>query len=127
MKITDLPALGQPLEGGIFCGLITTPDGTHHAVVLLADKPATRLDWKAAGAWAATVGGTLPTRPVAALLFANAKAQFEEVWHWTADDFDGSCAWFQDFGYGGQSYNRMRYDSGARAVRMIPLAQGGKP
>ena len=97
MQFTELPGLGQPLQGGIFCGLTTTPDGAHHAVVLLADKPPTRLDWQAACAWAETVGGALPTRPVAAMLFANAKAKFEEAWHWTADAFGGSYAWVQLF------------------------------
>ena len=44
-----LPALGADLEGGTFCGLTTKPDGTHHAVVLLADKPAERLNWTEIG------------------------------------------------------------------------------
>lgn len=121
MRFADLPALGQPLESGIFCGLTTAPDGTHHAVVLLADKPAAGLSWKAAGAWTGTVGGTLPTRPVAAMLFANAKAQFDEAWHWTADEFDGSYAWYQDFDYGCQNDNHKSCEGRARAVRLIPI------
>lgn len=121
MKFNDLPALGQPLDGGTFCGLTTAADGQHFAVVLLADKPANRLSWKAAGAWAETVGGTLPTRPVAAMLFANAKDQFEEAWHWTADEFDGWCAWNQTFNHGTQHHNHKSYEGRARAVRLIPI------
>ena len=77
MKLSDLPAIGQPLAAGIFVGLTTRADGTHHAVVLLADKPPTDLGWRQAMDWAKGIDAELPTRPVAALLFANAKDQFE--------------------------------------------------
>ena len=30
MSITDLPAIGQPLDGGTFAGLTTMPDGTQN-------------------------------------------------------------------------------------------------
>ena len=122
-----LPALGAAFEGGIFCGLTTKPDGTHHAVVLLPDAPAERLKWADAMAWAEALGNgaQLPTRPVAALLFANAKPQFEEAWHWTSevDADDSSCAWDQDFYFGGgdQSYYHKSYAGRARAVRLIQL------
>ena len=122
MQFTDLPGLGQPLEGGTFAGLTTAPDGKVLAVVLMADKPATRLDWEAACAWAQTVGGTLPTRPVAAMLFANAKAQFEEAWHWTADEFGGSYAWGQSFNYGTQGTLHKSCEGRARAVRLLDEA-----
>jgi hypothetical protein len=51
-----LPALGAPLEGGTFAGLITLPNGTHNAVVLL---PALGdgLDWWEACEWANKHGG----------------------------------------------------------------------
>jgi hypothetical protein len=77
MKLSALPALLQPLEGGLFAGVCTTPDGTHHAVVLLPDAPADRLNWADAMAWAESLGegAQLPSRPVAALLYANAKPQ----------------------------------------------------
>ena len=127
MQFTDLPAPGQPLQGGIFAGLTTAPDGQHFAVVLLADKPATRLDWQAACAWVEAVGGTLPTRPVAAMLFANAKDAFDPTWYWTADEVDGSYAWGQYFGYGVQISHSKSYEGRARAVRLIPVEQGGKP
>lgn len=69
MNFAQLPALGAPLEGGVFAGLTTQPDGTHCAVVLLPAK-GTDLNWEAAKAWAAEQGGELPSRPVAALLLS---------------------------------------------------------
>ena len=121
MQLSTLPALLQPLEGGLFAGLTTTPDGLHHAVVLLPDKPDGLLTWKKAMAWAEGIGAALPTRPVAALLFANAKAQFDPEWHWTSEAFDGSYAWGQYFYYGGQDTTHESYEGRARAVRLIQL------
>jgi hypothetical protein len=121
MKLSDLPALLQPLEGGLFAGVCTTPDGAHHAVVLLADKPDEKLTWKQAMNWAEKLGAVLPTRPVAALLFANTKAQFEPEWHWTSESFDGSYAWDQNFFSGIQSNGHKSYEGRARAVRLIQL------
>jgi hypothetical protein len=121
MQFADLPPLGQPLDCGLFAGLITTPDGTHHAVVLLADKPAAKLTWKKAMNWAEKLGAALPTRPVAALLCANAKDQFEPAWHWTSEAFDGSYAWSQYFDNGFQSCSPKSYEGRCRAVRLIQL------
>lgn len=123
MHLKDLPALGQPLEGGTFAGLTTRPDGTHHAVVLLADKPGGRLTWAQATEWAGSLNAQLPSRPVAALLFANAKAAFEEAWHWTADEDpdDGAFAWSQYFDGGDQDCSRKSFEGRARAVRLIQL------
>jgi len=121
MIFSDLPQLGATLDGGIFIGLTTSKDGTHYAVALLADKPEGELTWKKAIAWADSVGGTLPTRPVAALAFATVKDQFEPTWHWTADEYDGSCAWYQLFCYGDQYFNHKGDTLRARAVRLIQL------
>lgn len=121
MKFSDLPALGQTLAAGIFAGLTTRADGTHHAVVLLADKPATDVGWRQAMDWAKGLDAELPTRAASALLFANAKNQFEERWHWTADEFSGSYAWIQSFLSGGQNCYDKSFQARARAVRLIPL------
>ncbi len=123
MKLSDLPALGQPLDAGIFAGITTKADGTHCAVALLADKPAEHLDWDDAMAWAQGLQAELPTRPVAALLYANVGDQFEKAWHWTADTdkaYDG-CAWGQYFDFGIQIDISKSYEGRARAVRLIPL------
>jgi len=121
MKFQDLPPVGQPLESGIFAGLTTTREGTHCAVVLLADKPDKGMKWKAAMDWAKKLGAELPTRPVGALLFANAKDQFTAEWHWTSEAYDGSYAWTQGFGLGTQDVDDESYEGRARAVRLIQL------
>lgn len=127
--LSALPPLGQPLDEGTFQGVITTKDGTHHAVVLLDAKPKGRMTWKKAAAWADSVGGALPSRPVAALLYANAKSLFDPTWYWTSDSLeadtddedDASCAWYCDFNHGNQ-YNGLKSAEGAAvAVRLIPL------
>lgn len=112
---------GDAHEGGIFAGLTTTKDGRHCAVILLADKPADDLSWKKAMNWAEKLGAELPTRTVAAMLFANLKDQFEERWHWTSEAFDGSCAWGQGFLSGYQLGLHKSYGGRARAVRLIQL------
>ncbi len=120
IALSALPALGQELDGGIFAGLTTRKDGTHCAVVLLPGK-GEELDWKAAKAWAEEQGGELPTRPVAALLFANVKDKLEPEWHWTADEYDASYAWYCAFSDGYTYGDRKSYDGAAVAVRLIPL------
>jgi hypothetical protein len=120
LTLATLPALGAELDGGTFVGLTTKPDGTHHAVVLLPEK-AESITWKKAIAWAEKQGGELPSRPVAALLFANVKAQLTPAWHWTSESYDASYAWDCDFNYGGQRNGHKGYEGGAVAVRLIHL------
>ncbi len=120
MKFKDLPKLGEPLDGGIFAGLTTKKDGTHCAVVLLPGK-GYGLNWSDAKAWATEQGGELPSRPVAALLFANAKEQLRPEWHWTADEDGASYAWNCNFSIGNQYDSRKSYEGSAVAVRLIAL------
>jgi hypothetical protein len=123
LTLAALPALGAPFGPGLFAGLTTKPDGTHCAVVLLADKPPKLLPWKKAVAWAEELGAELPARPVAALLYANCKDQFDldPSWHWTSEALDGSGAWYQTFGTGTQYGTHKSYEGRARAVRLIHL------
>lgn len=125
ITFATLPALGAALDGGMFVGLTTDKQGLHYAVALLPDKPAddAELTWKKAMAWADSVGGVLPQRPVSALLFANARNQFERIWYWTAEEHEsmGSSAWYQDFVYGTQFYGHKDDTCRARAVRLIQL------
>jgi hypothetical protein len=120
ITIATLPALGESLENGTFAGITTKPDGTHHAVVLLPDQ-GTDLTWKKAMNWAKKLDAELPTRPVAALLFANVKAKLQPRWHWTSEAYDASFAWLCYFGYGYQITYRKSYEGSAVAVRLIPL------
>ncbi len=122
-------ALGAPFEGGTFVGVITLKDGAHVAVVLLADKPTKRMKHAAAKTWAESVDGVLPTRPVAALLYAHAKTEFEPDLYWTADTLDAdtgdkddaSYAWGCHFYGGAQGYDSTSVERAARAVRLIHL------
>ena len=119
--LSTLPALGSDFEGGTFAGVITKNDGTHCAVVLLPGT-AEDLTWEAAKAWAVEQGGALPTRPVAALLFANVQPALSPEWHWTADEYSASSAWHCHFGNGSQSGHHKRNELAAVAVRLIPLS-----
>ncbi len=116
----DLPAVGAEFDGGTFAGILTQQDGTHVAVALLSAW-SEGLTWKKAITWAKKQGGGLPTRPVAALLFANLKPKLQPRWHWTSDEEDASYAWLCDFLYGSQSHGRKSYEGCAVAVRLIPL------
>lgn len=121
LSLATLPAIKDPLEAGIFCGLITLPDGTHHAVVLLEARPDKRLTWKKAQEWAASVDGVLPTRPVAALLYSLAKDLIEPDWYWTSEANGKSYAWCCIFYGGYQGSNHQGAEGAAVAVRLIPL------
>lgn len=129
LPFSALPTIGQPLMGGTFVGVITDKDGTHMAVALLDARPESHLAWAAAMSWADSVGGQLPPRHVAALLYANAKAAFQRKWYWTCDELpadtwdqgDVSAAWFCYFDIGSQYWCHKREKGAAAAVRMIPL------
>lgn len=106
-------------EGETYAGLILNEDGTssHHLVLLPGETEAT---WADAKAWAAKVGGELPTRREQSLLFGNAKAGFKARWYWSSEKHEsGSGAWVQNFGYGYQL--TLHVDDGrcARAVRRL--------
>ena len=120
ISISTLPALGAALHGGTFAGLITRKDGSHCAVVLLPDQGAD-LTWKKAFNWAQKLDAELPSRPVAALLFANVKDQLRPKWHWTSESYDASYAWYCDFTDGLQYGGLKSYEGAAVAVRLIPL------
>jgi hypothetical protein len=120
LTLSSLPTLGAPLDGGTFAGLTTKKDGAHCAVVLLPEQ-AEGLTWKKAMNWAAKQGGELPSRPVAALLFANSKSQLKPTWHWTSDEDDASYAWVCLFYNGIQIHDRKSYEGSAVAVRLIHL------
>lgn len=120
LKLNELPKLGEALECGTFAGITTIPDGTHCAVVLLPDRK-TNIKWKAAMDWAKALDAELPSRPVAALLFANVKGKLSGDWHWTRDEDGASYAWLCYFGDGDQEPRPKSYEGAAVAVRMIPI------
>jgi hypothetical protein len=129
ISLSKLPSLGSELDGGRFCGVTTLKDGAHCAVILLPNNAQQRLAWKDAMTWAEESGGQLPSRPVAALLYANAKAYLQPAWHWTSDTLDAdtgdaddaSYAWGCGFFTGYQSDDRKSCEGAAVAVRLILL------
>ncbi len=120
ISLPTLPALGAALHGGVFAGLTTRKDGSHCAVVLLPDQ-GTDLTWKQACNWAQKLEAELPSRPVAALLFANVKDQLRPAWHWTSESDGASYAWYCTFNLGFQDDLLKSFEGSAVAVRLIPL------
>ena len=108
--------------GEHYAGAVLNEDGTvKHHLVLMAATPNDELDWEDAKTWAATVGGSLPDRHEAALIYANCKPHVEHVWHWTSEQYESnaSFAWDCYFGGGYQSYNYVSSAGAARAVRRL--------
>jgi hypothetical protein len=113
-----------PLNNGErYIGTIISADGSRKHHLILLPGEAESINWQSAMDWAAGIGGELPDRVESALLFATAKAEFKEVWHWTRErHVSGSgFAWFQGFGYGGQLFYYADGEGRARAVRRLPL------
>ena len=121
IRLSDLPAIGKPLDGGHFAGITTNSKGQHYAVVLLPEQ-GSNLTHAKAKAWAKKLGGELPTRPVAAMLFANLKKLLRKEWHWTADTQGASYAWLCYFLYGSQFISLKSSGGSAVAVRLIPIS-----
>jgi len=117
----SLPAVTITLEPGEhYAGAVLDERGSvKHHLVLMAAKPDGDLDWQAAMDWAATAGGSLPTRQEQALLFANCKPHLEAAWHWSCETEGSSDAWSCYFGNGGQYYNGRSAEGCAVAVRRL--------
>ncbi|MEP6770269.1 MAG: DUF1566 domain-containing protein [Polaromonas sp.] len=111
--------------GGIYAGVSRGLDGEADGhLFLLDDKPDDKLDWKAAVAWAESLGNgaRLPTRFESALLYANLQDQLDtEAWHWTGTQYSDSSAWGQYFNDGYQGNLTKSYEARARAVRRLVL------
>jgi hypothetical protein len=120
--LSALPALGAPLDGGIFVGLVTQPNGTHAAVALLPDR-ATGVDWQAATDWAGGLNAQLPTRQMMTAIHTNTQDRPQSGWHWTSESHeeDASYAWDCLFINGNQSNNLKSYGGSAVAVRLIHI------
>ena len=121
-----IPAIGQPwpgTEGSSYAGIARGVDGApDYHLALLADKPDGPLNWKAALAWAESIGAHVPTRDESAHLYAYLRDQFEQrYWHWTATQYSSNDAWYQTFSTGYQDYYGKESEARARAVRRLPL------
>lgn len=111
-------------DGELYAGLSRDQDtGAWHHLVLLPQEPSD-VTWKEALVWAKSVGGELPTRFEAALLYANLRDKVDDDhWYWTATQFAGAerSAWLQNFYDGYQYGNPEAYHNRARAVRRVPV------
>lgn len=124
MKQLNIPPLA---EGETYIGAIGNKSGdVYHLVLLPGDND--RAPHAQQMEWAKSIGGDLPNKLEAAMLFANAKDQFQPAWYWTNETFvdhdepdDTNYAWVQDFfdclRYGTRKVNYFR----SRAVRRLPI------
>jgi hypothetical protein len=113
-------------DGEIYAGLILGEEGQpDYHLALLPAKPENRLNWSNALAWAASVGGDLPTRNEQSLLFANCKVHFVANWYWSnaQDAANPGYAWVQHFNDGGQDHEPKSHECRARAVRRILIIE----
>lgn len=111
-------------DGEHYAGTVLDRDGElMHHLVLMAEKPDARLDWQAAKDWATSVGGELPTRQEASLIFANCKPHLEASWHWTSEEHtNASYAWDCHFINSNQTSTAKSSAGSARAVRRLAVA-----
>ena len=114
-------AIGTAFAGGIYAGISRGAGGAPDQHLVLLPGEAVDVDWDAACAFAASVGGELPTRAEQALLYANLKDQFQPRWYWSGEQAGPSLAWHQSFDYGYQHGSYRSYEGRARAVRRLPI------
>lgn len=114
-----IPAL-KPSE--IYAGLTLHQGQPCHLVLLPGGKD---LNHAAAIAWADKLGGELPSRVDALLLWENEKTRkaIGACWMWTSQTYAhyGAYAWVQSFFNGYQDDDLKGFDYRARAVRRVPI------
>jgi len=124
MNQLQIPPLS---EGETYIGAIGNKSGeVYHVVLLPGDND--RAPHAKQIEWAKSIGGDLPTKLEAAMLFAHAKDEFNSEWYWTNEDFvdpedpdDSGWAWSQYFGSGSQLTSHKDIQLRARAVRRLPI------
>ena len=123
---TPTPRNRHPVQGGLYAGICRGADGApDYHLVLSEATPAKDLNWSDAAAWAKQPHNghddwSLPNRRESALLFSSLKNEIGDEWHWTGEKYNGSSAWGQYFGTGGQNLSHKSYEGRCRAVRRIP-------
>ncbi len=92
-----------------------------HHLILLPARPDTRKNWDESKAWAASVGGDLPSPQEQSLLFANCRDALPKAWCWSnkEDEEDASYAWVCGFVSGNQFSYHESYEGSAVAVRRL--------
>ncbi|MGY1490751.1 hypothetical protein ACW4YW_15195 [Methylobacillus pratensis] len=120
-EAAEAPRIPQPelAEGETYIGSIITKTERYHLILLPGDNDPENQDDQLA--WAKSLNGDLPNRLESAMLYREAKDQFENDWYWTneiaAEDPD--YAWYQCFGNGHQDWLSRSNKLRARAVRRI--------
>lgn len=117
-------------DGELYAGVLLGKDGEPDQHIVLMWGEAEGVTWKGASAWAAEIGGALPTRREQALLSANLPEQFPFLsgafdwdWHWSSDTDGPNYAWVWRPGDG---FIHSAFDcdrARARAVRRVPLLE----
>lgn len=122
MQTTTPPTLAP---GEIYAGVALAQDGsnTQHHLVLLPARPDKDLSWDDAKAWAASVGGDLPSPQEQSLLFANCRDALPKAWCWSNKEHEqnASFAWLCNFYDGYQLYDPKSVEGSAVAVRRLIL------
>jgi len=120
-------------QGGVYVGIIGGENGApdYHLIRATDEHEIVGANWQAAGEQAKKkiegfTDWSLPDRREARLIHINASAGFDkDAWYWTSTQnaANVSCAWYQYFFGGGQSYYRKTYEGRARAVRRILIIE----
>lgn len=124
MKKIQLPPLA---EGETYIGVIGDKNGdVYHLILLPGDSnpapQAKQLDW------AKSIGGELPNKIEAMMLFVHAKDHFKDEAYWIVetlidpdDPEDDAWAWVQHFHDGYQHGSHKSNGNRARAIRRQPI------
>jgi len=124
MQQLQIPALS---EGQTYIGAIGDKTGdVYHLILLAGDNDLAPQQNQIE--WAKSIGGELPNKLEAMMLFCHAKDQFKPESYWTGetlidpdDPEDDSWAWCQHFYYGLQGYGHKLNQLRARAVRRLVI------
>lgn len=120
-----LPRIHSTYAGGEVMGVVMGEnDQPDYLLIDLGVEPKNDVTWDEAKAWAASVGGGLPTRREQAVMFGNRReGQYQPRWYWSGEAHasEPSWAWGQVFNYGSQVSYHKDNPSRARAVRRVPF------
>lgn len=121
-----LPRIHSDYAGGNVMGVMAGQNGQpDYLLIDLGVEPKNDVTWDEAKAWAASVGGDLPTRREQAVMFGNRReGQYKARWYWSGEPHASgpSWAWGQGFRHGGQGYGLKDNHGRARAVRRVELS-----
>lgn len=120
-----MPRIHSTYAGGIVMGVMAGQGGApDYLLIDLGAEPEKDVTWEEAKAWAASVGGDLPTRCEQALMFGNrADNQYQARWYWSGEQhaIQPAWAWLQYFSIGTQNVSPKGFHTRARAVRRVPF------